>query len=344
MAEIYYVVAHRDQREIDSFKTRYESFDTACIPVIFNDVLNLKVVDIQRSTSWGSSHVVYFVRVVGWDRPAVFRANLGVNPVPEIVMKTEQLICQAVEKIGVPTNKVIYVDVSRNQYQFDYQIQECLIGHDIENHFKGTKEEYDKLSFELGEYIAMYSTLRFDKFGLFDSFGVQRNTLVGTKDIFSQYITTCLDQDLNFITSRNVITTAVRDQIVKLFDEYKPVINSLKEGSLVHHDLADHNIFFDSGRISGIFDWETAVVGDPVLDLASCPTWKTFFPREEQVVKGYHSIVGVNDYFRERMDIYRLRTMLWKIVYAIRMDILDDARKQRFADSLKPFKLKVAGA
>jgi len=339
MSDIYYAVAHRDQREIDSFKTRYENFDISFIPPIFLVALGLHVIDVQPSTSWGSSHVIYFVRVQGRKSPLVFRANLGFNKKPEAVMKVEQLICEEVAKTGVPTNKILYVDISRKSYNFDYQIEECLDGADIENNFKGTKEEYDRMSFDLGVYIATYSKIQFDTFGMFDEDFAKKNILAGSKNTFFEYIITCLDQDIFYLTKNNVIVVEIGKKIINLFEEYKPIINNVKRGSLIHHDLADHNIFFKDNRITGIFDWEAAVAGDSILDLASCPTWRTLYPREEVLIEGYKSIIPLPDHFEEKMNIYRLRTMLWKIVYAIRMHILNDTRKQKFYEALRPFGL-----
>ena len=255
------------------------------------------------------------------------------------MMKVEKLICNEVEKMGVPTNKVLYVDISRKKYSFDFQIEECLVGSDIENNFKGTKGEYDKMSFDLGVYIATYSKIQFDKFGMFDEEFAKKNVLLGSKNNFFEYIITCLDQDIFYLTEGNVISVEVGKKIINLFEEYKPIINNVKRGSLIHHDLADHNIFFRDNHITGIFDWEAAIIGDPVLDLASCPTWRTFYPREEILINGYKSIIPLPEYFQEKMNIYRLRTMLWKIVYAIRMNILNDTRKQKFYEALKLFNL-----
>lgn len=340
MSDIYYAVAHRSQEEIDSFKSRYTVFDVTQISPIFKDSLNLTVVDSKPSTSWGSSHVIYFVTVKERNDMLVFRANLGFNKVPEAMMKVEQLICNEVDKVGVPTNKVLYVDITRNKYPFDYQIEECLVGSDIENNFKGTREEYDKMTYDLGKYIATYSKIKLDKFGMFDADSANKEMLIGTKNTFHDYIVTCLEDDLSYLVNSNVVSNAKRKKIRELFEEYKPIINDIQSGSLVHHDLADHNIFFDGkNTITGIFDWEAAVIGDPVLDLASCPTWRTFYPREEILIEGYKSVTQLPDNFHEKMNIYRLRTMLWKIVYAIRMNILNDARKQKFYDALKPFKL-----
>ena len=339
MPDIYYTVAHRDQKEIDSFKTRYEKFDIARIAPLFLSALGLHVSNIKPSTSWGSSHVIYFISALERKDVLVFRANLGFNKKPEVMMKVEQLICEEVEKRNIPTNKVLYVDISRTLYNFDFQIEECLMGSDIENNFKGTKAEYDEMSFSLGKYIALYSKIQFNKFGMFDENSVQRNVLEGTKNSFFEYITVCLDEDIAYLVSSNVISSLKAQTIRHLFDEYKPIINSVKKGSLVHHDLADHNIFFQGKTITGIFDWEAAVVGDPVLDPASCPTWRTFYPREKILIDGYKSITPLPNHFQEKMNIYRLRTMLWKMVFAIRMNIVTDARKQKFYEALKPFKL-----
>lgn len=339
MPNIYYAVAHRDQKEIDSFKTRYDAFDTSCIPEIFKRTLHLHVLDVKPSTSWGSSHVVYFVSIQGKNEQLIFRANLGFNKTPEMVMKAEKLICEEVTKLHVPTNTVIYVDVSRKMYPFDFQIQECLKGSDIENNFTGTREAYDKLSYDLGSYIATYTQIRFEKFGMFDGNAVNNGILKGSNNSFFDYMTTCLEEDLTYLTDNQVISMDIKKKIVMIFNEYKPIINDVKKGSLIHHDLADHNIFFKNSRITGIFDWEAAVIGDPILDIASCPTWKTIYPREEKLIEGYQAVTPLPEYFREKMNIYRLRTMLWKVVYAIRMNILNETRKQKFLDSLKPFKL-----
>lgn len=338
MDDIYYTVAHRSQEEIDSFKTRYQDFDTAVIPQIFADSLHLTALDWKQSTSWGSSHVIYFVKVKEQEQSLVFRANLGFNKKPEVIMFVEKLLTDDVAKIGVPTNRILYVDVSRKTHPFDYQIEEMLVGEDLEDHFTGTQEEYDQMSFELGQLVAKIHSIQYPKFGKFDESKALEGKLEGTKQTFYEYIVTKLLSDLDYLVRADVIDKDKSERIIKLFEEHKSVINS-SQGVLIHHDLADHNIMFKNNQITGIFDWEACVVGDPVLDLASCPTWKTHYPREEKLLEGYFSIVTKPNHFIEKMAIYRLRTMLWKMVYAILAGILDDARKQKFYNALEPFHL-----
>ncbi|MEK9143677.1 MAG: aminoglycoside phosphotransferase family protein, partial [Patescibacteria group bacterium] len=198
------------------------------------------------------------------------------------------------------------------------------------------KDEYDRMSFALGQYVARLGEIELDGFGRFDEDQVKKGNLIGTKKTFSGYIEVCLDDDLRFITDSGIITGKTATSLRKLFDQYRPVMD-IPKGSLVHHDLADHNFMHVKDRITGIFDWENAVVGDPVLDLASAPTWTTHFPREEKLLEGYKSVRVLPDHFGEKMHIYRLRTMIWKMVFAIRAGILNAKRRHRFIDALSPF-------
>lgn len=338
MKDIYYAVAHRPQAEIDSFKNRYDRFDTSQIPQIFKKSLNLDINSWKRSSSWGTSHVIYFVRVKNYKRALVLRANLGVGK-PEVVMQVEKLVTDAVAQTGIPTNRVLFADVTRKHFPFDFQIQKKLKGRDLEDHFHGSQAEYDRMSFELGEYVAKIHSLIFPNFGRFDEPAALKNILRGAKKHFFDYIETCLDHDIEYLVKGKILSMTIGDKIRKIFEEYKYIID-IKQGVLIHHDLADHNIMFAGNKITAIFDWEACCVGDPVLDLASCPTWRTHYSREEKFLEGYKSISELPEFFKEKRDIYRLRTMLWKMVFAIRANIVTPERKHKFFSALLPYDIK----
>ncbi len=337
MSDIFYPVAHRSDEEISALKLRYETFDENFIPSMIRRGINMTAVSWNKPTSWSTSHVIYIVTVKERARPVVIRANIGWGK-PETYMAIEKLITDQVATIGVPVNRILYVDVSREHYPFDYQIQDMLDGSDIEGNFHGNRTEYDQLSFDIGRYVAMWGELTFDKFGRFDP-QPTRTLLVGTKGSMYDYMITRLDEDIRFLVDAGVVSIHIADRMRKLFEDHKPVMN-MKRGTLVQYDLADHNIMFDGDKtITGIFDWEAAVIGDPMLDLASAPTWKTFFPREEKMIEGYKSVRDLPNFFKEKIHIYRLRTMIWKMVYAIRSGILTPDRKKKFDASLVPYGL-----
>jgi aminoglycoside phosphotransferase (APT) family kinase protein len=332
--DIYYAVAHRSEQEIKSFASRYDDFDENLIPRIFEQALGKKVVAHRRSTSWGSSHVIYFVTLDGYKEELVLRANTGINPEPEGVMEVERLITKQVAGLGLVTNEIIYADISRQHFPFDFQIQKKLRGRDPEVSFDGTQKDYDRLSYQLGEYVAKYHSLEYPLFGRFDLKAAQQGKLQGTKNNFFAYLETCLADDLQKLVDFAVIGAKDFDRLLAFFTKRRELINSAK-GVLNHHDLADHNLMYDERGLVGVFDWEAAVIGDPVLDLASCPTWRTLYPREAELLAGYQSVRSLPDNFAEKKNVYFLRTMIWKMVYAIRMNILTSERKQRFVEAMK---------
>lgn len=117
MQDIYYAVAHRSQEQIDTFKSRYQDFDDKLIPDIFQKTLGLSVLSWMPSDSWGSSHIIYFVTIKDLKKPLVLRANTGWGE-PEIVMLTEKLVTDKVLELGLKTNKILVVDVSRKSFPF----------------------------------------------------------------------------------------------------------------------------------------------------------------------------------------------------------------------------------
>ena len=82
----------------------------------------------------------------------MFRANLGTDK-PEIQLLKEKVIADLALKHGVPSNKILYVDISRKNYPFDFQVQEKFRGVDAEKIFNGTKDDYDKYSFNIGQKL-----------------------------------------------------------------------------------------------------------------------------------------------------------------------------------------------
>ena len=331
MTDIFYPVAHRTDAEIAVLKKRYELFDDSVIPEVFHEH-GYTPVSWIRPASWGTSHVVYSVTVKEFEAPLILRANIGYGS-SEVYMLVEKLLTDKVSLLGVPVNRILVVDISRKKFVFDFQIQEQLAGKDIEDHFDGSQESYDALSFQLGAYIARWGALSFDGFGRFDA------SLNGTKKSMYDYMIVQLDADIEFLVTANIVSGAQAIALRKLFETYKDVMY-VKQSTLVHYDLADHNIMFDgSSKLTGIFDWEAAVAGDPILDLASAPTWKTHFPRDQKIIEGYQSVRQLPDLYREKINIYRLRTMIWKMVYAIRAGIMNADRKNKFDSAVSPFRL-----
>ena len=184
-----------------------------------------------------------------------------------------------------------------------------------------TKENYDTLSYELWQSIAKYSELKFDWFWLLNEDKILKWKVEWTNNNFYDYITTNLNLHLNFLFDNKVIDNYLLIKVINIFQNNKNVINNC-ESCLIHHDLADHNLIYDTDSkwLWAIFDWEAMVLGDPMLDLWSCPTWETHYERKEILIEWYKSIKKLPEDYKLRMNLYELRTLIWKIMFSIRMN------------------------
>lgn len=331
--------ANRSVEEIERLKNKYDEFKIDYIYDIFEKIFNLKVSKIQRPQNIGLPHISYVVSFAN-HKDLFYRGNLGWDK-PELELLKEKIISDIALKNNIPSNKIIYTDISRNTYPFDFQIQEIIEGLDAEKVFNGSEDDYGKYSFSIGQNIAKLSKIQLQNFGHFISEGLLSNNLVGENSSFFDYIFLQLSEQIELIAKSKFITTNTAQKIIDLFESNKKIINDCSN-SLVHYDLADHNLRYDpkTYEVVAIYDWEASVAGDSLLDLASSPSWKSIYPRKDKLREGFLSIVEKPNHFELKLDLYLLRTIIWKIEHNIKFDMATPERIKRLSNALEPFGLK----
>jgi len=326
---IYYTVADRSDEQINSFLHRYDYVSQEQIETIFKiHWYNLEC--IEKSESWWTAHIVYFVIISERKERLVFRANWwekwGFHS-PEFTMLSEKIVTDTLSLLWIPSNIILHVDISRKLVPFDYQIEKELLWIDPELYidekwfFSGTQQDYDQLSFELWSMIAQYSNIIYSWYGLPKEELLCEWKIIWSYNTFYEYITTNLKEHLSYLIEKWFISTDEWEKIIQIFKNHKDRINDC-DSCLVHHDLADHNIIFNpqwKNKLVWIFDWEAMVVGDPMLDLWSCPTWWTHFERKEKLIEWYKSVKSLPYDYEIRMNLYELRTWIWKLMFVHRM-------------------------
>lgn len=329
--------AAKSLAEVAMLQKKYELFDQKIIPEIFQKTLGLKVTAITKPEIVGLPHVTFFVQAND-GQEYCFRANLG-NEAAEIELKVEKLVSDLVRKAGVQANTILYVDCSRQNYAFDFQIQEKIQGKNPEHNFTGNQQDYDKVSYDLGQIIGKLSLIQIPGFGTFNK-GIAntQNKLITTLTSNYEYISHELVDQIAYIVAAEIMTKDQGEKIQAVFEGSQDLIN-INTGSIVHYDLADHNFFYDpkTFKIVGLFDWESVCVSDSLLDLASAPTWKTLYPREDQLMAGFTSIAKLPENYQQKMDLYKLRTVIWKLVHNLKFKLLNQERLDRYHNALKPF-------
>ncbi len=99
------------------------------------------------------------------------------------------------------------------------------------------------------------------------------------------------------------------------------------ERHLIHEDTLNYNVVVHNNRISGVFDWGTAMWGDAIYDLAWFRFWNPWYPQWAELdIPGYlEREVGVNGAHRdERMHCCLLHIGLMHIRYFAFLGNLDD--------------------
>lgn len=318
--EVYYFNTHRSSKDVLALQKRYEMFGEIygekTVVEIVGKVLNTKVLNIRQDGNFGTGHVIFFIETEKGN--FVFRANVGVLE-SEFYMDLEKYFNGIYEHANIPVGKVLYSDISRNVYDFDFQIMEVLPGKDLETEWTGTQEDYDKISFELGQIVARQYKAPVKGWGRF----LNQKDLQGAKENAFDYLVAYLNYDLEVILKARILSEIQVVEIRNFFVSSEFIFDNLNQSYLVHHDLADHNIRYEKDKVVAIFDWENAVAFDPICELGSAPTWVCHYPRKEKMIQGFifemkELGLVIPEFFEEKIAIYFLRTMIWKIAFALK--------------------------
>ena len=89
--------------------------------------------------------------------------------------------------------------------------------------------------------------------------------------------------------------------------------------ALCHGDLGRPNVLTRAGEVAALLDWEDALVGDPLFDLAG---WGTFVGHDERravLLAGYAERAPLPADADLRYRLYYLRIMLAKTVHRRRV-------------------------
>jgi hygromycin-B 4-O-kinase len=89
---------------------------------------------------------------------------------------------------------------------------------------------------------------------------------------------------------------------------YKALVDRCPEKrSLVHGDFGSNNVLAHHGTVTGVLDWEQAMVGDPLYDVANVRFWATYLPcMDVQAAHFDHALAGLPGY-EDRVRCYALR-------------------------------------
>jgi hygromycin-B 4-O-kinase len=145
--------------------------------------------------------------------------------------------------------------------------------------------------------------------------------LIGLHGRWADYVCVRLDDHISACKAAGDVSMDEALEITSLFTAHRRLLEA-QPSALLHGDPGSHNFIVDASRIRGVIDWEDALLGDPLFDLASLCT---FHPerRHAAMLSGYGAHLDSATEPFTRFWLYFLRIALARTVHRRRFAYAD---------------------
>ena len=277
--------------------------------------LRQEVREVTPLSEPGTFHQLWRVRLAS-GRCVVFRANALPERWRDYPLLMDEAVAQKLQEHNIPALSVLHVDLSRKNCDTDYAILDEAIGVPL-SHWDSDEARMQPLLRELGKFLAQVHQIRIGGYGLMNTLP----HLAGAHDSWVDYVHLNLSRHIQHCVGLGVMNENVARRIAGVFEDGTKHLISTPH-ALLHGDPGSHNVFVDDGEVTCLIDWEDALVGDPVYEIAF---WATFHPerRHAAFLEGYRTVADLPDDFELRFWLYFLRVSLAKTVVRDRLGLKD---------------------
>jgi fructosamine-3-kinase len=243
----------------------------------------------------------------------------------------ESEIIRFLQKRNLNDLKVDFVDISRTAVPTDYQVLKFVQGSTLWD--LSEKKGNFKLFFKLGVHIAKIHKLRTKGYGPFILNKALKFDFIGIYKKWSDFLNCNFGEHVVFCLNKKIIRKEEVREIEKIFSYAFKKLPKVRP-ALLHGDLANQNVFIKNGNIT-LIDWEDAISGDPIFDVAYFGTgaygkenWENLF------LEGYTSILKLPKDYQIRYWTYYLRIAIAKAVVREKEGRTDKKINQRIGIGL----------
>lgn len=266
---------------------------------------------VQFLEKQGTFHHLFHV-ITENEAEYFIKTNKALSPYRSYNFYTDQWIMHQLSNANLPAVRVLSVDCTRSRYPYDFIAMEKAQGQPLAT-IKENLTAYRNNITRLGVYLANIHSIAAEKFGMLDGLVLhQSNQCRGVMPTWDSYIYTNFEAHLNYCVSHGIFDSSIKNEIYNIFMDCHHEFDCL-DSRLLQGDLNDYNVFVDEDDMV-IIDWEDALAGDPVFDIA---LWGTFINHHENLdalLKGYRTILPFPERFMLRYWLYYLRIIIAKTV------------------------------
>jgi aminoglycoside phosphotransferase (APT) family kinase protein len=265
-----------------------------------------------RATPSQGNHFTFLADIGG----AEYFVRVEDGPEKDNYIEVESRVIAEVRELGVPAPRILAVDASRHRAPFAWQVMESIAFPDLNRHDKRGTLDRPGIAAKIGAAVATWQGLAPPGFGPFDP-AVLRATgrLEGFHSSYAGYFHLHLDRHLRFLVSEGFLSEARAADIQSEITAHESLLD-LRQGCLVHKDLALWNILGTESGIAAFIDFDDAIGGDPMDDLSllGCFHDGSFLGR---ALEGYQAVRPLPAEHVRRFWLHLLRNMIVKAVIRV---------------------------
>jgi len=266
------------------------------------------------------NHLAWLVHHADESRTSFLRVENG--PEMDDYMEVESHLLDCVRSRSTPTPRVIACDTTRETVACAWQLIEYLPHPTLRHWHKLGNLDLQTIPRQIGRAIADFQRVPVEGFGPFQPDQLRESgKLVGYHRTYPDYFFLRLGDHLSALQSGSFLSRTECERIEALLRDHASLLE-LERPCLVHKDTALWNILGTQDRITAVIDWDDAIGGDPVDDLALLGC---FFdqPILEAATAGYETRRPRPDNFAPRLWLHVLRNLLFKAVIRLRGGYFD---------------------
>jgi aminoglycoside phosphotransferase (APT) family kinase protein len=275
--------------------------------------------DVAPLQAQGTFHLVHRARFPS-GRTLIVRSSLpDIFPSDDRLL-IEQSVFPLLGPLGLHVPAIHLTSVGdRDRAAFDFVIMDEAPGQGLQ--FMSESEQDDPAIWRaLGTAVRRLHTVQGEGAGpLLPRRGEEDATLRATGRSWHEYVLSHSEAHVARCLRSGMLAEAEAEEISRHFAELP--WDREPASALLHGDLGNHNVFVKDKRVLTLVDWEDALLGDPVFDVAM---WATFNParRHAPFFDGYGARVH-DEHFRLTFSAYFLRITLAKAVVRQRFGYTD---------------------